>query len=137
MRTDRILELAGHIDGLHHSYATTGPAPSRWVKPTLFSMDRYCGTIACIAGHAVALFGTRGDKRAFYKGVTSSDGDPVLVPMKLLGIKDHMDAEDLFLPPTNFMSDITETQAATALRLVAEGCSPVDAWEEAGVAMAI
>lgn len=134
MRKDRILELAEHIEGLQHTYPTEGPTPSRWRKPSLFNMGRYCGTAACIAGHAVQLFGTGRDRRAFHMAaILASDSNPVFVPMKLLGIESFQYAEDLFVPATELLGDITEVQAAQALRLVAEGHAPLDAWGMVGV----
>ena len=109
MNIERIRELADHVEKLKHV-----PYIKRAGGPGQFNMRGYtfsCGTPACIAGHAVALFG----------------GDPDLsigeAAANALGINYEEDFHPLFEPPYPNLfpwSKITPAQAARCLRHLAD-----------------
>lgn len=106
MNTERILELATVIESLPHvspdERATEVPLDS-------FNMEKWhCGSVGCIAGWAVKLFG-------------GEIPDPALSGQQALGLRGDI-ADDLFTPAYGYgdYHKITPRDAAKVLRKLAE-----------------
>ena len=74
MNTERILELADHIEKLEHYPEEELPNKS----PDYFSMDQWqfdCGAPACMAGHACHLWGGLGSSQIYGQARDALDLD--------------------------------------------------------------
>ncbi|RWF44259.1 MAG: hypothetical protein EOS65_02465 [Mesorhizobium sp.] len=112
MNIERILQLADVIEKTPHKpiyYHGNSPAPL-----TEFNMERWhCGTIGCIAGWTVHLFGNKG---------ASAEDDAGMKAGELLGLSLN-DADNLFCPGSGRegprLSEIKPAKAALILRHLA------------------
>ena len=110
MNKERMLKLADYIEGLPAFMFVM----TRWYK------EHKCGTIGCIAGHAVALFGN-GDVRAMAR--TYPVSETFNLASDLLGL-DKKDAKHLFYAEwarPKLIEDVTQYEAAARLREMANG----------------
>lgn len=125
MNRERLLQLADHIESLEHldtSRVHYWPVRREEVPPEalLFNMEKWllytdCGTIACIAGHTVLLFGP---EELAYNPVIE------LRAAELLDIRAQT-AYYLFRGKwtSTPMSEITPAQVAAQLRKMVAGTS--------------
>ena len=130
MRTERLRQLADHIESLKKrpiSKVHLDPGRLFVEKPTAFNMGKWahksdCGTVACIAGHAVSLF--RPSKWPIpVRDIESVAADLLDIPWA--------NACLLFTPTApEALRQITPKQAAQVLRMVADGDDAAGAWSE-------
>lgn len=119
IKTQRLLDLADFIEEL--AFDPESNANDQIQAPLVFNMEDWhaensCGTSACIAGWAVARFGTPGQIADM-----KADADSVIYNAReLLGLLPGT-AEDLFTGQfsENELHQITPTEAAAELRRLA------------------
>ena len=151
--TTRLRQLADHMEGLPAvprdgpiiPYPGTYPGGAVDLRNWLLKIPG-CGTIGCIAGHTIALFG---DPK-----LALANSDFVQTARELLGMSNPMSmagaylvGSELFYPPQMHSADIDGTTAAQVLRVAADALEADlstlrrtsrvrDAWHEAVQAQA-
>lgn len=113
MNTERLLELAAHIETLPHSPITV----KSWEdKPTAFNMGTWhCGAVCCIGGWAEALFIHNKRHRD-----GSSTAAWALGLDELIGEQLFYPSEDCGWRPELAYADITPAMAAAVIRSLVE-----------------
>ena len=110
MNVTRIERLASHLEKL----------PKGDFSAALWHLKRGKALTACIAGWACELWGK--------KRLDAPDFDPVVETARILGMKRDV-AEELCT--AGVRRNVSQIQAAKALRLVGGGMEPSKAWDVA------
>lgn len=113
MNTERILKLADHIEKLEHvSCSQSKDYSDKYFNMNVYVFD-YCGSPACIAGHAVHMFSDEPNKRIHFDLIRKRAQD-------LLGL-DLSECYELFnVNGRDVLYTTTPKHAAATLRHFAE-----------------
>ena len=129
----RLRQLADHVDGMP-SYDALGDGPA--IDMHMWLAD--CGTVGCIAGHAVVLFDGPERAQELYPNRERARKSIVERAGELLVISPSSPKRALFFPPVSdgYLGTIDGDQCAEVLRYVADNpAADLDAinaaWEEA------
>ena len=108
MNTERIIELADHVEKLEHVHST--PPLSMFGKAFDMGIWKFrCGAPACTAGHTVYLWAWNDD----------FDNLAIECQARVLLDLDVETADELFTPPDICSDDVTPAMAAAVLRNLA------------------